>query len=170
MTTGAGTKTAPLAGANSEATPTDVAAFLRERRASIVAEASLALARAHRPHYSQDASNEAKLDRLLDVIVESIASRDLHPVLRYIDSIADDRFLAGFGLGEVQTAFNVLEEATWRRIVSEVPASDVGSTLAVVTAVLGAGKDALARRYVANATGTHVATVDLSRLFGGTGS
>jgi hypothetical protein len=68
----------------------------------------------------------------------------------------------------VQTAFNVLEEAMWRKIVAVTPPEHLAEAIGLLTTVLGAGKDALARTYVALATNQHVASLDLGALFQGT--
>ncbi len=83
-------------------------------------------------------------------------------------SSRDDRFGAGFGIGEVQTAFNVLEESMWHHVVAGVPNDDMAESLGLLTTVLGVGKDALARAYVSLASHEHVSSLDLRALFQGT--
>ena len=68
----------------------------------------------------------------------------------------------------MQTAFNALEEATWARMLAALEASQLAEALGLVTTVLGAGKDALARRYVSLAARAHAPSLDLRRLFAGT--
>jgi hypothetical protein len=68
----------------------------------------------------------------------------------------------------VQTGFNLLEEALWHRVVSEVPAERLGEALGLVSTALGAGKDRLARTYVALATSTQSPALDVAALFRGT--
>jgi len=69
-------------------------------------------------------------------------------VITYAGKLADKRFEAGYDLGEVQTAFNALEEASWQRALADLDPSELADALGLVGTLLGAGKDALARRYV----------------------
>ncbi|MBA3843054.1 MAG: hypothetical protein H0X39_10635 [Actinobacteria bacterium] len=59
-----------------------------------------------------------------------------------------------------------LFEAVTKRDVA--PNGDIASALAVVTTILGAGKDALAWRYVGLAAEHHAPTIDLASLLSGT--
>jgi hypothetical protein len=68
----------------------------------------------------------------------------------------------------VQTAFNVLEEVLWLRILKQFPPAEQGEALGLVGTVLGAGKDALARKYVSMATRTRTPSLNLQALFSGT--
>jgi hypothetical protein len=89
-------------------------------------------------------------------------------VATYCEEVADRRFAAGFGISELQTAFNALEVAMWRRLVAGVPPQDLAEAVGLLSTILGFGKDALARRYVSLASERHVPTLDLSALFSGT--
>ena len=68
------------------------------------------------------------------------------------EQIAADRFAAGADLAEVQEVFNILEEALWRQVAGTFAGDQRVEALGLVNAVLGAGKDALARAYVALAS------------------
>ena len=90
------------------------------------------------------------------------------PIVGYAEQVADERFAAGYDLSEVQVAFNALEEATWSCVMRELDSSELAEAIGLISTVLGAGKDALARRYVSRAADTHVTSLDLRTLFGGT--
>ena len=79
--------------------------------------------------------------------------------------IATERFEEGFDIGEVQAAFNALEQSIWRRVVAETPPEDLAEATGLVGTVLGYGKDVLARTYVSLASQRHVRSLDLSALF-----
>jgi hypothetical protein len=147
----------------------DTAATLSDNADAIVAEATEALARTHLEHYEEAGpqQRQRRLQTLFDVTVECLRQRDLAPIIGHAEGIANDRFDAGFALVEVQTAFNVLEEAIWRTVVTEVPLEDLAEAVGLVTTVLGAGKDAAARAYVSLATRRHVPSLDMSALFRG---
>jgi hypothetical protein len=91
-----------------------------------------------------------------------VAYRTLDPSTEYADKVAEKRFNAGFDIAEVQTAFNVLEEAIWRVVITQLPTEELLNWAGLIATVLGAGKDTLARRWVALATSQHVASLDLS--------
>lgn len=139
-------------------------------RAAIVSDAEAALARAHSRHY-ESAGAEAVRERLVALcghLVDALEKHDLGPMLAYAERIAEERFNAGYDLAEVQTAFNALEEATWSRVFAELEPSQLAESLGLVSTILGAAKDALARRYVSLATNAHAPSLDLQALFAGT--
>ena len=96
-----------------------------------------------------------------------VRARDLIPIVDHAKQVATERFHAGFDISEVQCAFNVLEETIWLRIVKSVPSTEIVEAVGLLTTVLGAGKDALARTYVSLSSKQHVPTLDLSALFQG---
>jgi hypothetical protein len=89
-------------------------------------------------------------------------------MIQYTEKIARQRYSAGFELFEVQTAFNVLEEAIWKRILRDAEPHDIAEAIGLVSTILGAGKDSLARAYVSLATRSKAPAVDLKALFAGT--
>jgi len=150
----------------------DVVALLEQLEPNVIDDAWGAVQRAHTVHY-EDAGEQLtrqRLTDLYDLVVTAIRDRDLTPVTAYADSVARERFEAGFGISEVQTAFNSLEEATWRRLLVAHPAADVVEAIGLLSTVLGAGKDELARTYVSLAARRHVPSLDLSAMFRGTNS
>ncbi|MCU0265677.1 MAG: hypothetical protein MUC45_06070 [Actinomycetia bacterium] len=150
----------------------DLAEVLLEAETQVLDEAYEALQRSHPTHY-EAAGERFTRERLADLfhlVVAAIRDRDLAAVGTYSEQVADQRFNAGFDILEVQTAFNALEEAMWRRVVAEVPAADLAEATGLLTTVLGFGKDALARSYVSLASRRHVPSLDLTALFRGTAS
>lgn len=148
----------------------DQAAFLRRERESILDAARTALTRMHTPHYpsiGEEAVRE-RLSILFDMLVDGLAARDLGPIVAYAEQVATERFEAGYDLSEVQVAFNALEEATWSCVLRELDPSAFPEAIGLISTVLGAGKDALARKYVSLAADTRVTSFDLRALFGGT--
>ena len=127
----------------------------------IVDEATNALARSNLAHYNE-AGYEVGHDRLAELYrltVSGISDRDLVPI--------HERFHAGYAIREVQIAINVLEEAIWNHIVRDVPPHQLGESLGLVSTVLGAAKDSLARAYVSLAGKSKAPSLDLSALFEG---
>lgn len=147
----------------------DVEDLLVQQRAEVLEDALAALGRSHLVHYEQSGEEftRERLAELFDLVVSALRSRQLGPVSRYCEELAQQRFEAGFGISEVQTAFNVLEEAMWRRVVDGVQPFDLAEAIGLLSTILGFGKDVLARRYVSLASQRHVPTLDLSALFAG---
>ena len=144
--------------------------LLDEREVAVLADAVEAMKRAHLRHY-EEAGAEAvhsRLRALYEAMRESVRTRRLAPIESHAGAVARDRHRMGYGIGEVQTAFNVLEEAVWHRIVAEVAPAQLAEALALVATALGAGKDELARTWVSLATRTQAPALDLAALFRGT--
>ncbi|MGA8245597.1 MAG: hypothetical protein WB797_01715 [Nocardioides sp.] len=146
--------------------------LLAQQRSEVLEDAFRSVQRSHSVHYerSGEAFTRERLAELFDLVVAAARDRQLEPVSRYCEEIAEQRFDAGFGIGEVQTAFNVLEEAIWTRVVNDVPPDELAEAIGLLSTILGFGKDAIARRYVSLASKRHVPTLDLSALFAGTES
>lgn len=142
--------------------------LLQDKREEIVNAAALSLDRSHLPHYEQAGPVESRerLTRLYNLIEQSIAQRHLQAIIDHAERIAQERFAAGYDLLEVQTAFNVLEEAIWHHLIQVCPPAELAEAIGLVSTVQGAAKDALARQYVSLASQTRVTTLNLGVLFG----
>lgn len=135
----------------------------------IINEAVEALEHSRLSHYKQ-AGHEHTHHRLMALYVlttKAVQERNIGPLLAHVNTIAEERFKAGFDLSEVQAAFNVLEEALWRHIINDIPPGNQAEALGLVGTVLGAGKDALAREYVSLASKTKAPSLNLQTLFAG---
>jgi hypothetical protein len=147
----------------------EVIEVLTDEGDAIVDSAALALERSNLRHYAADGPDAARqrLSQLMDLVRQSVAARDLVPMIDHATAIAHERFSAGFDIQELLTAFNVLEEAIWDRVVDAVPPRDLAQAIGLVSTVLGAGRDTVARTYVSLASHQHVPSLDLSALFRG---
>jgi hypothetical protein len=147
----------------------DTAQFLTHEREAIVDSAEAALARMHARHYESAGAREVhqRLEALYDHLLDALRSRDLAPIVAHAEQVAQERFNAGYDLSEVQAAFNTLEEATWSRVFAELQPSQFAEALGLVSTILGAAKDALAREYVSLATHGRAPSLDLQALFAG---
>jgi hypothetical protein len=144
----------------------DLVKLLDQRREDILTEATASLAHARQSHYAGSASaNRDRLARLYDLTVTAVRDRNLTPMLEFAQQLARDRHQDGFDLQEVQTAFNVLEEAIWKAITKGLKGKDYPQAFGLTSTALGAGKAALAREYVSLASQTRVPTLDLTELF-----
>ena len=143
---------------------------LNQKETEILSQANNALLRSRLPNYDKDgmAQNEVRLQKLYNLMRQGIRTKDLTAVVGYAEQLAEARFAAGFGLHEVQAAFNVLEEAVWQQIIAECEPSQLGEALGLISTVHGAGKDALARKYVSLASHKKAPSLNLQALFEGT--
>ncbi len=143
--------------------------MLVQAREAVLAEAVEALDAARLRHYraSGATENEERLQALFDVFADSARARSVLPMVRHAERIARERHESGFDLAEVQTAFNVLEEALWRRITATLPPEDYPEAYGLVSTVLGAGKEAVALRYVELARRAGSPVIDVKALFAG---
>jgi len=148
----------------------DTAQFLTHEREAIVDAAEASLARMHARHYESAGASEVRqrLEALYGNLLDALRSRDLEPIVAHSEQVAQERFNAGYDLSEVQAAFNTLEEATWSRVFAELNPAQFAEALGLVSTILGAAKDALARKYVSLATDARSPSLDLQALFAGT--
>lgn len=124
--------------------------LLLSKRGAILSEATTAMSRAHFKHY-EDSGVESiwdRLEKLYDLLAESVKEENIVPVVNYSDKMARDRFNAGDDLQEVQTAINMLEECIWKQIVKNIPKEDQAEAIRLTATILGNSKDVLARTYV----------------------
>jgi hypothetical protein len=147
-------------------------ALLLEAETEVLDAAYSSLHGSHVTHYElagEEFTRQALAD-LFRLVVTAIQTRDLASISSYADAIAVARFNNGYDISEVQMAFNALEDAMWRRVVSAEPPSDLAEAIGLLSTVLGYGKDAVARKYLSLACKRHIPTLDLSALFAGASS
>lgn len=144
--------------------------FLQNRVEDILAEAYQAMARARLKSYETAGPEQTKqrLQTLYDLVIQCVRERNLTPMRMHAKAIANERYESGFDLWEVQTAFNVLEEAIWLRIMKELPPAQFAEAVGLVSTLLGAGKDTLARTYIGLASKAHAPSLNVQSLFAGT--
>jgi hypothetical protein len=151
---------------------TETIDFLTLEREAIIEAAETTLGRVHPHHYEDAGAPEVRrrLEALFDRLLESLATHDLGPVFIHVHQIAEERFNSGYDLSEVQAAFNALEAAIWARVFATLRPDQFAQTLGLISTILGAAKDGLARGYVSLATHGHAPSLDLRALFAGTDS
>ncbi len=144
--------------------------LLYDRTSEILDEATEAMVRARAKHYEEAGREHVhqRLKALYVLTMRGVKERNLGPMVAHVETIARERFSAGYDLWEVQTAFNLLEEAIWKRILKDMPADEYAQALGLVSTVLGIGKDTLARRYVSLATKAKSPSLNMQSLFSGT--
>lgn len=144
----------------------NVADRIQPHADQVVSEATSAVEQARLLHYGAGGTEftRARVQALVDAVIESLRLSSPLRIVEHADEVARDRYLAGFGIDEIQVAFNAVEEALWRLLVGKVPAEELVEDLGRVGAVLGAGKDQLARTYVQLASHHHHPAIDVDEL------
>lgn len=144
--------------------------LLKEQTNDILSDAQAAIARARLTHYEKSGSEHThqRLRALYTLTARAVKEKNMGPMIAHAETIARERFEAGFDLSEGQTAFNALEEAIWIRILKDMSPNELAEALGLISTVLGAGKDALARTYVSLASKTKSPSLNLQSLFAGT--
>ncbi len=132
----------------------ETSGILAEARDRVVDQAVAELGQRHtRDQATSPESSRRHLEDLFQLVVQCVRDGDAEPIVAYSHQLAADRFAAGFDIGEVQGEFNVLEEVLWREMADSFAGDQRIEALELLSAVLGAGRDALARTYVALAAG-----------------
>ena len=148
----------------------DINQLLHDQSSDILSDAEAAIARARLAHYEKSGTEHThqRLKALFTLASRAVKEKNLGPMVAHAETIGRERFEAGVDLSEVQTAFNVLEEAIWVRIMKNISPNDLAEALGLISTVLGAGKDTLARTYVSLASKTKAPSLNLQSLFAGT--
>lgn len=142
--------------------------LLKSQSEDILESALQSLNCAHLKSYDKSTENDnrKRLLNLLTLTQICVSEKKLIPMREYAAQIAKERFNSGFGLHEVHTAFNAIEEEIWHRVTKYIEPENLGEALGLVSTVLGAGKEELALSYIAFACKTKTQTLDLKALFG----
>ena len=99
------------------------------------------------------AERRRDVEYLLELVRQCLHQGRSDPIITPSQQLAADCFGAGIDLADVQAAFVVLQDVLWRHLSAALPGDQQLETLRLVNAILGTGKDALARTYVALAKG-----------------
>jgi hypothetical protein len=102
------------------------------------------------------------------LIIDSLGTRDVGPLLEWSRGLAERQYAAGAALYEAQTAINAMEEVLWRQLLAALDPAEFAQAIGGVSTVLGMSKDAVARSYVALVSKQHAASLNQSALFSGT--
>ena len=130
----------------------ETSAVLASAGDRVVNEAAAALERHHQANASSPDERRSYLRGLFELVVQCAHEGHAEPIIASSEQLAADRFVAGFDISEIQGTFNALEEVLWSHIASTFAGDQRIEALRLVNSILGAGKDALARTYVAQAS------------------
>src|ERR1039457_5421320 len=133
----------------------EISAVLVRAGDRVIGDAIAALDQRDQAHRRAPSPAERRHDveHLFELVQQCLQEGRADPIITPSQQIAADRFVAGVDLADVQASFVVLEDVLWRHLSAELAADQQLETLRLVNAILGTGKDALARTYVALAKG-----------------
>ncbi|MGA3353864.1 MAG: methylmalonyl-CoA decarboxylase [Acidimicrobiales bacterium] len=140
--------------------------ILADAQDRVVDEAVAELEQRHSRYKATSTESRRHLQDLFQLVVRCARDGDAEPIVASSHQIAADRFAAGSDIGEVQGEFNVLEEVLWRELADTLSGEQRVEALELLSAALGAGRDALARTYVALAGASRTAGVQPSAHLG----
>lgn len=125
--------------------------LLEARAAALGAGVAAELAAQDAPHYREIPAElvRSRCDRLLAAFLQAVREGGAEPFVGHVRGIVEERVAEGFLLREVQQALSLLEAAVWP-LVAEAGGDTptVVRRLAVVTGIVGRGKDELARGFL----------------------
>jgi methylmalonyl-CoA decarboxylase len=125
----------------------DVSAVLASAEERVVDEAVAAFA--HRDHAPSSDRRRRDVRQLFRLVLRCVRAGRAEPIIRPSEQIAAHCFVAGIDLTELQVTFNVLAEVLWRRLAGALADEQLVQVLGLLNAIVGAGKDAMARTYLA---------------------
>jgi len=131
-------------------TSAEISAVFARSGDQIVGETVAALSQRDQGHPPAPVPAERQRDvqHLVELVQRCVREGGPGPIVTPAQQLAADRFAAGIDIAEIQAAFAALEEVLWRHLAGSVPTGHQPAALRLVTTILGAGKDALARSYV----------------------
>ncbi len=133
--------------------PAEVSAVLADARDRVVGQALAALERDRAGRLAASpAERHQDMEHLFDLIQRCVHEGHCEPIIGPTQQMAADRFAVGIEIAEIQAAFTVLEDVLWRNLADAVSGDQRPGTLRLVSVILGAGRDALARTYVSLAS------------------
>ncbi len=144
---------------------TSIDDLLRDDEPAILDEAGPTIARLE--HYGRDGTDATRrrVEALYRHVARAVRARDLDDLLSHAARIARERFEAGFDLGEVEAAFEMLEDAISRRALARLTQGELAWGLGLVGTALAHARRELGRTFISLAPAPRPGTVDLTAVF-----
>ena len=132
----------------------EISAVLASAQDRVVSEVVASLQRRDQAPHDASSLEQRRCDvrHLFELVLRCVHEGCTESIITPSQQIAADRFAAGADLAEVQGTFNILEEVLWHHVAGTFVGDQRVEALGLVNAVLGAGKNPLARTYVALAS------------------
>ncbi len=131
----------------------DTSAVLASLEDRVIDEAVAALAQTDQARQSPLPDDRRRdVRQLFRLVLPCVRAGRAEPIIKPSERIAAHCYAAGIDLAEVQEAFDVVAEVLWRHLVGALAGEQLVQALGLLNAVIGEGKNAMARIYVAQAT------------------
>jgi len=119
----------------------------------VIDEAVAALAHSDQARQSLTPDGRRReVRQLFRLVLRCVLAGRAKPIIRPSEQIAVHCYAAGIDLAEIQGSFTVLAEVLWRQLADALAGEQLVQALGLLAAITGAGKDAMARTYMALAT------------------
>jgi len=119
----------------------------------VIDEAVAALAQAGQAGRSpRPDGRRREVRQLFRLVLRCVRAGCAEPVIRPSGQIAAHCYAAGTDLAEIQGSFTVLAEVLWRQLAGALAGEQLVTALGLLAAITAAGKDTMARTYLALAT------------------
>ncbi len=146
-----------------------------DRAGALAAGVEAALLAQDAPHYRSAPPDErrARVERLVAVFLDAVRAGGPAPFVDHLRRVAGERASEGYPLAEIQHALSALEAQAWPIVTGAGGETDVVvRRLALVTGIVGRGKDELARAFLEHKLRAEARAAELAerldRLFKGT--
>ena len=126
-------------------------ALLNARRDALAAGVEASLLAEDAPHYREAPADErrARVAALVAAFLDAARAGGPGPFVAHVRRIAGERAAAGYLLREIQLALGALEAQAWPIVVDAGGPPDLlVRRLALVSGIVGRGKDELARAFL----------------------
>jgi methylmalonyl-CoA decarboxylase len=131
----------------------DASAVLADAEDQVIDDAVAVLAQRDQARQSPRTDQRRRdVRQLFHLVLRCMRAGRAEPIIRPSEHIATHCYAAGIELAEVAEAVNVLAEVLWRRLAGALAGEQLVQALGLLNAIVGGGKDAMARIYVALAT------------------
>jgi hypothetical protein len=147
----------------------DITELLGKNERDIVDDATDSLIGLHLRHYDSVNAERIRerIETLFGITRECLLTKHVSPMLKYAETIAQQRFFSGFSLREVQAAFHSLEESIWARILEQMRPDEYSEAIGLVNTALRIGKESVARIFFSNVSRKTVGSLDMTAQFSG---
>jgi len=132
----------------------DASAVLASAEDRVIDDAVAALAQRDQARHQSAGPDGRRREvrQLFRLVLRCMRAGRAGPIVKPCEQIAAHCYAAGIDLSEAQGAFNVLAEVAWRHLAGALAGDQLVEALGLLNAIVGAGKDAMARTYLALAT------------------
>src|SRR5690348_11675068 len=128
----------------------DASAVLAGAEDRVIDEAVAVLAQADQVcRSSRPDGRRREVRQLFRLVLRCVHAGRAEPIIRPSEQIAAHCYAAGIDLAEIQGSFTVLAEVLWRQLAGRLAGEQLIKGLGLLAAIAAAGKDTMARTYLA---------------------